>query len=322
MHHYTRSTYATLADTDSAVPVWRDAFPTEAASHPFLMHGLLSLAAVHMAMDDLTKHKTYVDRAMQHYTLALALYRPELINVTKHNCNALFGFSCIAAIMSFAVSMASQHTGTALLQDIHDTFQLLKGIHAVVEAARPELEVGPLADLLRQFVPRETELPPEVQKTLHVLTERVHTCGESEERKAAYIHSIETLRAVYKNAVFKPDDRTLCLVWPIAVQRPYIDALAERQPMALVILAHYAIFLYDLRRFWWAGDRGPRIVEAVTGLLSPDWFDTLQWPSKTISKEEPCQWGYDDPEHTFKMSPPLQMSPSLHPPYEYMTPQE
>ena len=304
MHHYTRHTYATLADLETAIPVWQDGFPTEAASHPFLMHGLLALTALHIALEDLPSHKTYVDHALQHYTFALTLYRPELINLTERNCHALFGFSSVAALISFAVSMASQHTGAAVLQDMHDIFNLLKGIHAVVAAARHWIEAGPVADLVRDFIPRETELPFDVQETLRVLTERVETCGEIEERKQGYVGAIEALRILFRNAVYKPDDRTLSLVWPIMTSRSYIEALSERRPMALVILAHYAIFLYDLRRYWWAGDRGRRVIEAVTGTVSSDWADTLFWPTKVISKEQ--AWFSVEHEPTFKQSPPAE----------------
>ena len=311
MHHYTRNTYATLADVETAVPVWQDGFPTEAASHPFLMHGLLSLSALHIGLEDTSKHKTYVEHAMQHYTHALTLYRPELINVTQRNCHALFAFSSIAALISFAISMASQHTGTALLQDMHDTFHLLKGVHAVVQVAREWISVGPLADLVREYVQREVELPAEVQESLRILIEQAETCGESEERISGYIAAVEALRAGFKNAVYKPDDRTLSLVWPIMVPRSYIEGLGERRPMALAILAHYAIFLYELRRYWWCGDRGSRLVEAVTGTLSSEWYDTLRWPTRAISRER--AWSYEDEHQSFKMSPPDAKSP-----YEYM----
>ena len=310
MYHYTRYTYATLADSEASIPVWQDGFPTEAASHPFFMHGLLALAALHIALEDPTGPKIYVDNALQHYTFALTMYRPELINVTERNCHALFGFSSVATLISFAVSMASQHTGAAVLQDIQDIFNLLKGIHAVVDAARHWIEAGPVADLVRPFIQRETEMPLDAQESLRILTERANSCGESEERVHAYLGAVECLRIFFKNAVYKPDDRTLCLVWPVYVPRPYLEALSERTPMSLAILAHYAIFLYDLRSAWWAGDRGRRVIEAVTASLGSEWAETLIWPSKVISKEQP--WGYAGSDQTFKASPPAQT------PFTYM----
>ena len=341
MHHYTRYTYATLADLDSAVPVWRDGFPTEAASHPFLMHGMLSLAALHVALQDglpmpvppppppalqqqrvqsppsqshyqHAQHKIYVDHALQHYTSALTLYRPELINVTRRNCNALFAFSSIAAIISFGVSMTSGHMGLALLQDMHDIFNLLKGIHAVVSAAREWIVEGPLVDLVREFIPRETELPQEVKDTLRILTERIETCGESEDRKNGYHHTLGVLRTWFKNYVYQPDARTRSLVGPFLVPRSYIEALSEKQPMALAILAHYAVFLYDLRAYWWAGDRGVRTVEAVTAILSSEWRDALVWPTKCVGRGE--GWAHiARRENSIKMSPPAQKPYDLMP---------
>lgn len=282
LHHYTRHTYETISDLDHVLPVWQDAAPQEAVSHPFLMHGLLSLAAFHIALTEPSKYKAYADRAMQHYTLALTLYRPVLSNVDQSNCHALFAFSSVAAILAFALSMASRHTHADILQDMNDAFQMLRGIHAVVAMAGEWIVKGPMTPMVRQYVAKEFELPPETQKHLRILEERVYMCEESEERVNGYLAAIATAKNAMQNIGADPDDKTLAFTWPIMVPRPYIEAFLDRTPMSLAILALYAVLLHDIRYYWWCGDRGLRVIEAVRSALDESWDDALHWPVELI----------------------------------------
>jgi hypothetical protein len=305
MHQYVRHTYMTVTDLDYCMPVWQDALPKEAISHGFLMHGLLSLSAFHIALTDSSKYKAYVDRAMQHYTLALTLYRPVLNNMDQSNCHALFGFSSLGAIISFALSLASRHTHGAIIQDMHDTFQMLRGIHAVVAIAREWIQFGPIAPLLRVYVPKEYELSPEINHHLSLLEDRARSCGDSNERIEGYLAAIDCGRRAIKNVKFEPDDKTLAFTWPIMVPREYIDALIDRKPMAICILALYGVLLHDLSGYWWAGDRGYRVVEAVRAALDDSWEDALRWPVELLGLNR----SYRSESHDLPTLSPTHSSP-------------
>ncbi|KAI8719893.1 hypothetical protein NCS52_00771600 [Fusarium sp. LHS14.1] len=66
----------------------------------------------------------------------------------------------------------------------------------------------------------------------------------------------------------------------------FVDALRERQPEALVILAYYGILLSKCRDFWVVGDAGKRLIRLVESNLSPEWDRYLELP-RQIALEQP-----------------------------------
>ena len=53
--------------------------------------------------------------------------------------------------------------------------------------------------------------------------------------------------------------------------------IADRQPMALAILAHYCALLYHLRDQWWVADLGIRALKDISNLLGHEGISTLGW---------------------------------------------
>ncbi|KAJ3546102.1 hypothetical protein NM208_g2164 [Fusarium decemcellulare] len=60
----------------------------------------------------------------------------------------------------------------------------------------------------------------------------------------------------------------------------FVDALRERQPEALVILAHYGILLSKCRDFWVVGDAGRQLIRLVASNLSPEWDRYMELPKQ------------------------------------------
>ena len=312
MHHYTRHTYLTVTDLEDTMPTWQDAMPKAGLTHPFLMHGVLALAAFHIAVLEPGNSKIYIDRGMQHYTQALTLYRVVLTDTNRENCHALFAFSSLGAIISFAVSMVSRHTHDAITKDILDTFSMLRGIHIVVLVTREWIQYGPMASLLRMYVVKPFELPDACKEYLTILEDRVIRHKPDEEGRRPYLQAIEVGRNALKNIGYDPEDKTLAFTWPIMVSRPYIDALHDRKPLAMAILGLYGVILYDVRNYWWAEDLGTRLIQAVSVALDDTWEETLRYPLSLIGLSSTvCSTSY--PSSTLErpsFSPP-QISPGV-----------
>ncbi|KAE8388732.1 hypothetical protein BDV23DRAFT_185050 [Aspergillus alliaceus] len=60
----------------------------------------------------------------------------------------------------------------------------------------------------------------------------------------------------------EPPPRFFCLVW-------------EREPLALIILAHYYVILHHLRAHWWISLWGQCALAEIFMILRPDWKPTL-----------------------------------------------
>ena len=109
MHHYSTSTYLTLAGHDAMMQeAWRVQVPIEAYSNPYLMHSLLALAALHRnSLPRAGESQCSLESAISHYNSALASSKPVLKNVNADNCTSLFVFSAVTAMIAYALPLHS-----------------------------------------------------------------------------------------------------------------------------------------------------------------------------------------------------------------------
>ena len=106
LHHYTTTTSVTLATGQPAQIVWQEAIPQLAASHRFLVHGILAITSLHMARlrGDAEDKETLIATAASQLNIALSLFRHVITNVTAENCEALFAFSYLVCVFIFNIS--------------------------------------------------------------------------------------------------------------------------------------------------------------------------------------------------------------------------
>lgn len=79
--------------------------------------------------------------------------------------------------------------------------------------------------------------------------------------------------------------------WPHAVAMFLVlaphdlaDALRARRPVALVVLAHFAVLMHRARGHWVCADNGGYIVRAVARLLGPRYADAMRWPLEAVER--------------------------------------
>lgn len=66
--------------------------------------------------------------------------------------------------------------------------------------------------------------------------------------------------------------------WPVFTEGGFVQLLARKDPMALIILAYYGAALHTLSGFWWLQGLGARLVQAVSKVLGPDSSPLFLWP--------------------------------------------
>lgn len=99
---------ATLNDDENRPPFFRSHFVELAFEHPFLMHEILSLSALHMAYNRPENASIYRHAAAIHHAEALPIFQAQLANLTPENCNACFAFSCILCVYTWAAPSPDQ----------------------------------------------------------------------------------------------------------------------------------------------------------------------------------------------------------------------
>lgn len=136
MNNWTASTWETLIDQkDKYGDMWQRTAPVEAVSHPFLMHGILALSALHLASAAHTSHEKIREHraaALRHHDQAIALFRPILNKITALNCHTIFAFSGLHVILSFALPGFPLDKSTkSPVEELLMIITLLKGVQGM-----------------------------------------------------------------------------------------------------------------------------------------------------------------------------------------------
>ena len=286
LHYWMVTTSSMFSDRQQFESLWRDTITKEATSHAFLMHGILAIAALDLAHSDRIQRLHYTDLAIHHQNSAITLFRPMLTGITQENSAAIFAFAGVSAYIGFAMAQVSPTLLSDPITDLLEIFKLMRGSNAVRQEASAWIEKGSLGPLMRwQRDQKLAPPPPDVTEALRVLEERNQLSIESDIEREVYSLAIENLRSAFEHVGTQTGARFAAFTWPVIVNNLYSTALDRRKPMALAILAHYGVLLHRIREKWWAGSWGRRVVEAVSGMLEPEWQSSIRWPKEEVGMD-------------------------------------
>ncbi|CZR68316.1 uncharacterized protein PAC_18215 [Phialocephala subalpina] len=285
LHHFSTVTYTTLAYREDLHQMWRIQIPKMAMKQKFLMHSLFSIASLHIAFSHPENASSYVDRAIRHNNIALREYSSKLHSITPENSPSLFACSILLIIVALRLPVSGPHQGPiGTIEEIAGIFVLTRGVRLVLAEMWDwvrESEIAPL------FVGRELDdniiLPKDVADAVELLEECNQQSADTGSDKEAYALAIQGLKASFMHLRSKERDNGLVLSWPVDVSQDYTKLLSLRRPMALVILAYFAVTLEEVRESWWAEGWGTQLIQEVSQVLSAEWKCLMVWPMDKIS---------------------------------------
>jgi Fungal specific transcription factor domain len=291
MHHWASRTRSVIPCQPRSENVWRDFVTNQALEYDFLLHALFAVSAFHLAATEAEDRQIHKDLGMEHHSLSISLAQPALKDINTNNCHALFAFSCFTAIVSFATPHLTTPKALDPLKEVIDGFLLWRGISAVVESCFEAIAQGPMGTLF--YLPdhkRPDHLAEDMKQSLQVLEERKDALDADDTAKQGYAGAIGQLYILFASCTGSHEEfnsETAVFGWPILVPREFIDTLWKSEPMALAILAHYAVMLHRISHAWWAASWGLALVEAVDDQLDESWEPCLRWPRQQVhSKSE------------------------------------
>jgi hypothetical protein len=88
----------------------------------------------------------------------------------------------------------------------------------------------------------------------------------------------------------------LVLGWAACLEPAMQTLIASQKPVALVILARYAVLMAYSRSLWWLDGWAAILMNYVEVQLGHEWTEFLRWPKNTINRlasegSGPCQNG-------------------------------
>ena len=303
MHQFTSSTIYSMSDNLAYMPTWQTVFPRLAFQNHYILHGILSLSALH-----LRHQKTGIERAQlldlarHHQQEGLKSYIPLLTNITPENCHALFACSQITASISFALlSIPEENPSTeAFIKGITGMFRLVLGAAGIATQGAEWLRQGELGSMLGHGPAlldwNNLPLTGEPQQALEALLERISMLSpkgltpgsvtpEAETTAACYNVCIEKLKPLFPRPPGSIPKMSTVIGWPVFLDKAYIGMLENHDAAALVILAYYGVTLHKLNHIWWLEGVGSRLVQSISEVVSGDWAPYLIWANGEVFKD-------------------------------------
>ncbi|KAH7187496.1 hypothetical protein BKA60DRAFT_587431 [Fusarium oxysporum] len=285
LHHFSTVTYTTLAYRQDLLQMWQIQIPKMAMKQKFLMHILFSVTSLHIASSRPENASSYIDRAIRHNNIALREYRSRLHSITSENSPSLFACSILLIIAALRLSASGPHQEpVGAIEEIAGIFVLTQGVRLVLSEMRNWIRESEIAPL---FVGRELDdniiLPKDFADAVELLGECNQQSPDPGPDKEAYTLAIQGLKRCFMHLRSKERDNGIVLSWPVDVSQDYIKLLSLRRPMALVILAYFAVTLEEVKETWWADGWGTRLIQEVSQVLSVEWKGLMAWPMDKIT---------------------------------------
>lgn len=287
LHHFTTVTAKTLAAHSNAEEVFSSYLVKVAFDHPFLLHAILAVAALHLGRLERKSRADFLLQAEKHHDAALARFRSDVEDIHESNFEAVLAFATALFPYSCAISIDNSKDLDHAFDIILSNLLLTRRVRPMVSSmygAMNESELGRIVPNDIQgidfdAIPSETEL---VQ--LRKFSEAVHHIYPSDIVEA-YGEAIRILEIVFSvtSRLPNPPSDALLKMWIHFVTPRFMELLSEKQPGALIIFAHYGVLLGRSQRYWFLEGVAEQILQIADAFVPTEWATWLDWPKEQIA---------------------------------------
>lgn len=299
---------------------WCTAIPNVALKHEFVVHGVLALAALHVAtsVDSPEMKKSYQNLVALELHAGLKPYMMEVRHVSSENVEALFAFSTIISVFNTyqantkvqqlvlsrqvdAMHHASQETvAAAAVQAALQWLRTLRGAQIILVPGWSTLQSGPL----RPVITRETWSAAISISDAHRADERRLKILESmwSSPRRQYQDYFGTLHQAWQEL-----RRSFALVWKLVdeapsgshISGPTFDwtavfhfavqcslefaALLEEQCIeAWILMGHYALLGAEVKGLWWFDGSAESCLATAALVIGTNNWEWIAYPAAKI----------------------------------------
>ncbi|KAM5343611.1 hypothetical protein ACJ41O_012148 [Fusarium nematophilum] len=261
-------------------------------SHHYLLNSILALSALQLFSGDPSQPKWYA-RAVAHQQAAMTRARPHLQSLDETQRRALLGFSAFTSLYTVSEPLlrplrvrSLQDTGFDPVKELLYSFQFGRSTTAFVRQNLSSL-VHSDAWVLAKFSCAERGDLHGLEARFPQLRELRACIGRHCQgvQQSACLHAVETLFHGIRELLDRPGNSGQVKIisgWGVGVHGGFLDMCTERHPVALVILAHFAVLMSLAKGLWHLRDWPSVLLEHIRGRLGKEWEDIFEWPRGMI----------------------------------------
>ncbi|OJI98913.1 hypothetical protein ASPVEDRAFT_50496 [Aspergillus versicolor CBS 583.65] len=297
-HHFVTATSSTITDeAKDPKKVWQIHVPQWGMSFPSILHLLLTFSALHLAYLNPARRGEYTRQADEHFTFGVRSVTAVLAldTLDSQNCQYIY----IAAVMiCFAYFARGPRDGEYLVFNANGKSEwlvLLHGVRSILAEKHGEIFTGVL-EPAEEGLDLDTDASaPELDEELSRHVQRLQEVRdmvnlEMEGDREVYVGVVDNLAECFEEAYRRR--RTGChptglmpyaMGWTFRLPNTMITKLEEREPIALIVLAHWAILLRYMRDSWFMERWDHHIVMGIKACLPEAYHAWIEWPEEIVA---------------------------------------
>lgn len=285
LHHYTTSACLTITQEPLARNFWRVNIPQIAFTTPYILGGILSLSALHLARFRPERKEFYIAQAFHHHNSALTLASPLILNITRENAVQLFLFSTITNFFAFAKPRDKSDLLVSNDDSVPDWLYMFRGVRALMDAESDWIHSSSIAVMFESGVKMhefwlsatfENEAFRELEANMQAST------GHDLATLQVLLEAVRDLKRSFallwdKSQSDENKSRGI-FVWLYKISNAYIDLVTKDNNEALCVLAFFCVLLRRLEFMWWIEGWGLHLIERIYSRLNNTYRLWIRWP--------------------------------------------
>lgn len=290
-HHFCYFTSPSFSHVKAAQHFWSVSVPQLSFKHPFLLHAILTLAALHLGhMKFQSPRESPRDlqaKADSHWEMALKLASPLLPRVDETNSAALYLFATLTCLHTFAFG---PRPGGFLLFNLDGPSEWLtffRGIRSIEEACglstTQDGELRLLFSLSRMDLKGASadDLEASLQEALEelnlIITENI---GEGSREYPILLEAFQLLRGCYVSVFNQPAQASAHTIfsWLHHVSDDYLNLVQKKDPVALAIFAYFVVLIKRMEGAWMVKGWPNHLISGIHACMPAAKHFWLRWP--------------------------------------------
>ncbi|KUJ10546.1 C6 zinc finger protein [Mollisia scopiformis] len=287
LHNYNTSTAYTLSNIAALQSFFRVNIPKFAFAHPFVLHAILAMSALHLSRFKRGESQLrYQREAEHHYEIALRTATSLLPNINEDTTPALYLFGTFCSLITLA---SGPKPGDFLLfgdQGIAEWLIIFRGMKSILESNFDLLRHGELAPMFHISI-HQIFLQPVNDEHLQSLRELITSTATDDPDLPLYLRTVDDLGRSFPAStspgtrVTQPSPQVV-FVWLYRLPDEFVELLYQRRPIPLVILSHFCVLLNDLASSWWAKGWAEHLISEIYSSLGEEYRMWMRWPMEEI----------------------------------------
>lgn len=291
-YHYIAESSWCLVDK-RFTQVWSSSIRKCTPSYPYLFNCVLALAGLNLSQIDPSAFGRYVTSAVEYHNTAISSFRLSLDTLSPENCEAMIAFAGLNVICCFALPLATSPRGVhgldSPLEYLKQVMAQSRGFATIYRLGLREFDEPNLAPRIydRVIQAHSEEVPyPEAEASLILLRDYILSDVEDRDHQNAYLFALGKLSKTLCRIKRDPNAAGYVLMWCSMIGEDFIPLLRANEPVALVMIAHWAVCFHKIQHTWWAKQWGVCTVAQVSGMLGKEWQSFLEWPLEEVGLKE------------------------------------